>query len=322
MVKNRHLDEHAEFLKGSVRTPPLVPAVIDWSTKQADIRAVILGGSHVQPTASPDALSDLDVVVYSTRLNRYTSSDAWMSSIAPVWVYEAETADGYPQRLVIFNGGHKVDFSLRPFTLLEEEVRSQTVPGWYHRGYTVLVDKDGLAASLPPPSGRPPITRPPTASELRKLCELFWFEAYHVAKYLKREELFAAKGRHTAMIFQQLLPMLEWYEKSKHGWQYDTLHLGHHMKTWLEPEVWNELQGAFSGLQSTVSWDALETSTNLFRRVATATAKGLQYSYPSHVDQNVSRFITSLHGACVGDHLTPGGECRDGQNPSPTPDCL
>jgi len=297
-VKNGEVDWHGEFLNSSVGKLPLLPVIIDWSTKQSDIRAVILGGSHIQPTASPDALSDLDVVVYSTRLNRYTSSDAWISSIAPVWVYEVETADGYPQRLVIFDGGHKVDFCLRPFTLLEEEVRSQTVPSWYHRGYTVLADKDGLAARLPAPSDRAPAPQPPTKQEFRRLCEMFWFEAYHVAKYLKREDLFTAKGVHTAMIFHQLLPMLEWYEKSKHGWQYDTSHLGHHMKTWLQPDIWEELQGAFSGLQSAVSWEALETSMSLFRRVATATAEGLQYSYPSQVDRNVSRFITSLHRVC------------------------
>lgn len=292
------MDAHAEFLNGVARTTPLLPAIIDWSTKQADIRAVVLDGSHVQPTASPDALSDLAVVVYSTRLNRYTSSDAWMDSIAPVWVYEVETADGYPQRLVIFDGGHKADFSLRPFSLLEEEVRSQTVPGWYHRGYAVLVDKDGLAARLPTPSDRAPAPQPPTGQEFRRLCEMFWFEAYHVAKYLKREDLFAAKGVHTAMLFHQLLPMLEWYEQSKHGWHYDTSHLGHHMKTWLEPDIWEELQGAFSGLQSTVSLEAAETTMTLFRRVATATAEGLKYSYPSEVDQKVSRFIASLHPAC------------------------
>ncbi len=297
MAKNRKLDEHAEVLKAVARTAPLLPAIIDWSTKQADIRAVVLGGSHVQPTASPDALSDLDVAVYSTRLNRYTSSDAWISSIAPVWVYEVETADGYPQRLVIFDGGQKVDFCLRPLTLLEEEVRSQTVPSWYHRGYTVLVDKDGLATRLPTPSGRAPAPQPPTEPEFRELCEMFWFEAYHVAKYLKREDLFAAKGVHTAMIFHQFLPMLEWYEKSKHGWQYDTSHLGHHMKTWLQPDIWEELQGTFSGLQSAVSWEALETSMSLFRRVAAATAEGLQYRYPSQADQNVSGFISSLHRA-------------------------
>ena len=127
---------------------------------------------------------------------------------------------------------------------------------------------------------------------------MFWFEAYHGAKYLKREDLFTAKGVHTAMLFHQLLPMLEWYEKSKHDWQYDTSHLGHHMKTWLQPDIWEELQGAFSGLQSAVSWEALETSMSLFRRVATATAEGLQYSYPSQVDRNVSRFVTSLHRVC------------------------
>jgi len=63
--------------------------------------------------------------------------------------------------------------------------------GLAHR---VLVDKDAAFAheAVGPPLVRPEL---PADAEFRRVVDEFWFEAYHVAKYLARDELWRTKLR-------------------------------------------------------------------------------------------------------------------------------
>jgi len=89
--------------------------------------------------------------------------------------------------LVLFAGGVKVAFAFYPAGVVSHSVRA----GLAHR---VLLDKDGAAReprAEPVAIGR----RPPSAAEFARTAEEFWFEAYRVAKYLARNELWLVKSR-------------------------------------------------------------------------------------------------------------------------------
>jgi aminoglycoside 6-adenylyltransferase len=219
-----------------------------------------------------------------------------MADIGAVWVYlPFQNERGLPTRLVIFDGGLKADFTICPVAALADGVRARGLAPLYERGYRVLVDKDGMAGHLPAASLKPAASAPPTEEAFTSIVREFWFEVYHVAKYLKREDLWAVKYRDWKTK-ELLLTMLEWYEKTLHGSDYQTEHLGIRMKEWVGPEMWARLMGAFGHFDAADSWRALDVTVELFRRVAQETASRLGYRYPQDVDERLSRYVESLRG--------------------------
>jgi aminoglycoside 6-adenylyltransferase len=255
-----------------------------------------LSGSYAQARPTADELSDLDIALYVTDIKPLAESDGWMNEIAGVWMYlPLFDDDGHHTRLVIFEGGRKVDFMLLPASTLEAAVQEQPLSDVFARGYKVLVDKDGLAAKLPSPTYRAPSEAKPSQEEFTALVEEFWFEAYHVAKYIARDDLWAVKFRDWTTK-ELLLKMIEWYEKSTHGWNYDTWHIGVRMKRWAEPEIWERLHETFAHFEGEDSSHALRATMALFRELAEKTATRLGYRYPAGVDKNLSGYVTSMLG--------------------------
>lgn len=270
----------------------LLPTICAWAQAQSDIRALIVTGSHARGQA--DDLSDLDLEIFTRTPEQYVQSDRWMTEIDAVWTYLPLHNDrGLPTRLIVFTDGLKVDFTICPVTALAEMVATRRVPPLYDRGYRVLVDKDQVAEKLPPASRRPPMTSPPTEAEFISVMREFWFEVCQVAKYLKRNDLWAAKYR-DRKVKELLLTVIEWYEKSLHGWDHPTERLGTRMKEWVEPEVWAGLMGAFAHFDAEDSWKALDATMSIFRSLTQETAGRLGHRYPREVDEQLSQYVRSL----------------------------
>ncbi len=270
----------------------LTQRICAWAEARPDIRTMIVTGSYAR--GQPDDLSDLDLELFTRTPDWYTQSDGWMADIGTVWVVLPLHNDrGLPTRLVIFDGGLKVDFTICPATVLAAMVRERRLPPLYERGYRVLVDKDQVAGQLPAASFQSLTASPPTEEEFTNVVREFWFEIYHVAKYLKREDLWAVKYRDWKAK-ERLLTMLEWSERSLHGWDYQTEHLGIRMKEWVEPEVWTHLAGTFAHFDAADSWKALDVTMGLFRGLAQETAGRLGYRYSKHLDEGLSPYVVSL----------------------------
>lgn len=272
----------------------LLGKIIQWATAQTDIVALIMTGSRARPDGSVDAFSDYDLEIFTTEPSRYTSSADWMTEIERVWVYLPTTSRRGPEtRLVIFDGGEKVDFSIRPVAALEEAVESQKLDDLYERGFQALIDKNGLASRLPAPSYSSPAARLPTEAEFRATVEEFWFEAAHIPKYLKRDELWVVKFRDWTMK-QLLLRMLEWQGIARSGGRTDVSHIGMRIKDWASPGVWQRLHQAFARFDSADSHRALLVTTALFRDVARETANELGFQYPVDADDAISGYIAKF----------------------------
>jgi aminoglycoside 6-adenylyltransferase len=156
---------------------------IAWGEEEELVRALVLVGSRAEREPA-DELADFDVAVFARTYEPYVQDDRWLSSIGHVWVYIPEQYDVedeiVPTRLVVYEGGVKVDFAFHTMGLV-------TKVDW-EGAYRVILDKDGIAAviaSLAHDAQR----HPPVEQDLSALVREFWFEAYHVAKYLKRGEL-------------------------------------------------------------------------------------------------------------------------------------
>ncbi len=270
----------------------LLRSIVAWATRDANVRCLVLVGSRAR-AAPPDDLADIDLQVYGEASEPYARDEAWLLEIGRIWLcVRDEYADGdvsVPTRLVIFEGGVKVDFAFYPAGNLSNGVRE----GLAHR---ILLDKDpstrhGAATSV---SSRE--RHVPSEAEFRGVVEEFWFETYHVATYLARNELWLAKARDWAAK-QFLLRMIDWHEQTTRGRVHDAGCAGRHM--WVSEDTWAALHHAFAGFEREESWGAALATISLFQRLATDTAATLGFLYPVGVDENISRFILGLRDASL-----------------------
>ena len=263
--------------------------ILSLATSDDQIRGVVMVGSRAN-NPDVDNLADFDIQLYSDDHSAYLENDAWLSDIAPVWIcislsYE-DNDDNIPTRLVIFEDGIKVDFAFYPLHLLSD-VQSR----W--QSCQILLDKGNVVN--PDTIFVPAEIYPPTPDEFFAIVNNFWFEAYHVAKYLKRGDLWLVKFRDWATK-EFLLPMLEWYAQSQHNWDYDTRYMGKHMPKWLDSNTWNSLHNTFAHFDADDSWSALLATTLLFSRLAQETAALLGITYPHDLEHNMMIFINRLRG--------------------------
>jgi len=272
----------------------ILASIIEWAKNEEPIRALLLEGSRAA-NAPCDELADLDIDVFTRTYEPYTQDDRWLSSIGQVWVYSPDQYEWgneiVPTRLVIFRDGVKVDFSFVGAHRLAALADTDDLDA----GYRVLLDKDGEASKLRRPTFSKKPAPPPTEKDFVCLVSEYWFEAYHVAKYLKRGDLWLAKSRDWETK-AYLLTMIEWHAQARHQWNYDTLYAGKHMGAWADEKVWQALHGAFAHFDRDDSWSSLLASNDLFRELATEVAESLRCAYPTDIDRNITGFILKLKG--------------------------
>ena len=126
----------------------ILQKVVKWAESQEAIRGLVLTSSRAGASQT-DEFSDYDVMVLTDQAEQYLASDKWIESIKPVWVYQKEQFTHGPDvistRLVIFEGGAKVDFSFWKLDILKKFVKNGfSGTDDLNRGYQVLMDKDGL----------------------------------------------------------------------------------------------------------------------------------------------------------------------------------
>ena len=250
-------------------------------------------GSTTQGTS--DIVSDIDIAVFGDVSEVDIKTNEWFGSIGRYWVCLPLTTDeGYPTRLVIFDNGIKVDFSFWPLYELEKLQNNKILPDIYERGYKVLLDKDDLTLSIKPSSGQTTDKLNINEKIFIALIEEYWFEIWHVAKYLYRNDLWIAKWRDWGTK-EMLLKIIEWYQKCKKGDYYDTRYMGVKMGKWADEEVWKQLFNCFGHFEADDSWKALFSSAKLFSRLAREIANIKGYTYPIDLESNILKFCKKLH---------------------------
>ena len=272
--------------------------IINWVKTEDSIRTIILTGSRAEKTISDD-LSDYDINIFCDDIEPYIQKDQWISSIENMWVYISEKRffnnKLYPTRLVIFKNGIKVDFTFFTNDVLNNLVKKPSLPDEFNIGYKILLDKDNITKNLKTPSYEGFKTQKPSEKEFLYLIDEFWFEVYHIAKYLKRKDLWSAKFRDSDIKSRLLIKMIEWNMASKHNWNYTTHHIGKKMNNWVDDNIWNDCFKIFAHFNTKDSWEKLFNMINLFRTLSKETSKNCGFHYPYQLDENITNFITDLH---------------------------
>ena len=272
----------------------LLARIIAWAEADANVRALIMTGSRARADGRVDEFSDFDLEIIADRPEQLTGDDAWFRGFGRVWVHLPTTVRArHETRLVFYEGGMKIDFSLCGRERVSAMVEAKTLDGLYERGYRVLLDKDGMTAALPTATGAFPAKGLPGQWAFTATVEEFWFEAAHIPRYILRGELWVVKFRDWTMK-ELLLRMLEWHAIARAEQPVDVWHIGTHMAVWVDDDTQHELRAIFGAFDERSSWRALIATTALFRRVATETAAAIGLRYPIEADAAVSGYIEGV----------------------------
>ena len=271
--------------------------IINWAKQESQIRALILTGSRAEKR-SIDEFSDYDIAVICKDSKPYAKDNLWIPKLKKFIICIPEKMSfgnkKYPARLIIFEDYTKIDFSFFPIDFLKILSSKKPLPDQYNIGYKVILDKDGITKKLPKPTFEGFKIKKPTEKEFYECIDDFWFEVYHVAIYLARQDLWHAKFRNNDIKNHFLLKMIEWNEGSKHNWDYETNSLGKRMQSWVNKKTWKSCFDIFAHFDAKDSWQALLKMMELFRTISRETAKKLGYKYPEHIDKNISKFVNNV----------------------------
>jgi aminoglycoside 6-adenylyltransferase len=279
--------------------------IVRWAEGEEIVRAVLLTSTRARAGATVDALSDYDVIFYASDPARLLGDGSWAEGLGPVLVQMPsrgrEHAWNAPTRLVLYEDGTKIDFTVLPVDALRALSDAPGLPEELDAGYRVLLDKDGLAAALPAATGSAYVLRPPTQEELTAVVEEFWWETTYVAKNLWRGELLPARYSLECVLKLDLLRrMLEWRVALGHGGAYRPGVLGRGLQALLAPEHWSALEATYAGAETEEGWRALSRTIELFRTVAIDVARELALEYPHRLDEKMTRYLERIRSGAVG----------------------
>jgi aminoglycoside 6-adenylyltransferase len=269
--------------------PALQGSIVRWAEDDPNIIALIKTGSSARD-GQGDEFSDLDLEVIAADPGRLQREDAWFRAFGGVWVVLRFDELRFPTRLVVYDGGSKVDYTLAGVERLTEMY--QGLDSLYERGYEVLLDREGLTERLPRATGTFPIPAAPSEAEFTFIVEEFWFEATHMPRYLSRGDLWVVKFRDWTMK-RDLLRMLEWRAVAGSTEPVDLWHIGTRMREWVDDATWHDLHGVFGRFAEDDAWQALFATTYLFARVSREVAAANGFTYPAGMEDQIQSYLAS-----------------------------
>jgi aminoglycoside 6-adenylyltransferase len=274
----------------------LLTSIIEWSEQSDIVHALIQTGSLARADGTADDLSDVDIEIITSVPSSLVADDSWLHQIGnliTVLRLNPEAGQEWPTRLAIYSGGVKVDFTIAGVERVRSMIDARMLDPLYERGYRVLLDKSGVTVGLPAASYGFPAAGLPSQEEFCALVEEFWFEAFHVPKYLARGELWLVKQRDWTMK-ELMLRMIEWHAIARNSGPIDVWHIGTRMHEWTDRETSAELQAVFGRFDAADSRRAFEATTKLFGRLSREVAQRADLKYPQRVESQITALNARL----------------------------
>jgi aminoglycoside 6-adenylyltransferase len=282
-------------------------------------------GSRARTVEPADALSDVDLLLITTRPRFYASTTAWLRELGePVLTCTFSAVVGTRTvRSADFDGGEgplHVDFGMigtlesrwaglllrllarfpGAMRLVPKGLRDQ-IESWFdalRKGAPqVLVDKEGSAARMigfvPPP----PVRRAPAEGEFEELVHSFFSLSLWQAKLLLRGERWMAAQVCDRQMKDRLLHLLDWHARATRGAESDPWYTGRFVERWADPRAASALREAMGRRDDEDAWRALLVSTDLFSWLARETAERMGYAYPAEAQKRAGVWLRSRFAA-------------------------
>ncbi len=275
---------------------------VPWAERRSDIRGAVVVGSRARVMPPPDELSDIDLMLITTRPKFYYGTAGWLNELGDLTLtYRQPPVVGQRNiRTAVFDGPVHVDFAIvsdmetrwgglllrvlsrapRFMRLLPSSLENQ-IDAWFailRKGTPVaLVDKGGAGTRMHvrPPAARP---HPPTQEEFDETAAAFWSHCLWTSKLLLRHELWMAVfvSDHLAKTFA--LRMIEWSAAGRTG-QGDVWYNGRFLERWGGEKILHHLPRVFPRYDQVEAWKALNATMDMFSAIAREAAERLGLRY-------------------------------------------
>jgi aminoglycoside 6-adenylyltransferase len=244
-------------------------------------------------------LTDYDVSFLVTDPATWQAPGDWVRALGEplLRVRDVVEVDGLPVQndMLLFADGAKIDCSFWPVEIAARIAGQGSLPTEWDHGYRVLLDKDGLTAGWPRPTGNAYRPSPPASDEFQAAVEEFWWLCTYVAKNLWRGELLTAR-----VLFEYefrhliLLRFVVWRIGIDSGWTARPGFFGRRVPALMGEALWEEWQASEQFLRTADEmWTALWHTIELFRVLAIGIAADLALAYPADLD---ARMVSYLRG--------------------------
>ena len=288
--------------------------LVSWAEKASSVRGVMVMGSVAQ-TGTEDALSDLDVMLITTKPRELRRGE-WLDEIGlrPIlsWTYHSPIGQ-QTVRQVVYDGPLVVDIATTSWTqaaltgatvaaiarlprlrhALPAPVSAQ-LEAWLQitrRGTRVLLDKDGIATRMARSIGEELAPAPSEAQFLNTVHSLFGLLLWQ-SKQLVRRELWMALATVGHQVEEQLLVMLQWHAAASQQDAKDTWYGGRHIAQWLDPRLSASLPKIWSGYDVYEAWGALVATLDLFSVAANEVADRGRFRYPADNERQLRAWLS------------------------------
>ncbi len=85
--------------------------------------------------------------------------------------------------------------------------------------------------------------------------------------------------------------MLEWYEHTWHGLEYETFYEGRFLESWIDPGLVPELSGLFSRYDPDEMVKTLRNTMEFFTKIAKITADRNHYPFPEEGTNSLTVWV-------------------------------
>ena len=119
----------------------LIEKVRGWAELRADIRGLVLVGSHARGAARAD--SDIDLVLVCIDPLPYLKNSDWLSTFGEVVRFSLEDWGKVQSMRVFYRNGPEVEFGITSLDWIAVPIDDGTA-GVLRSGHSVLLDRDGL----------------------------------------------------------------------------------------------------------------------------------------------------------------------------------
>ncbi len=255
------------------------------------IRAAIMNGSRVSPSAKQDIFQDYDIVYIVTEVESFVKDQTWTAQFGEMLIMQTpDEMDGHWPRskdrfafLMQFTDGNRIDLTLLEVKRLSAMPRdSQSI---------LLLDKHNIVPPFDAPSDKDYLPKPPSAKEFANCCNEFLWVSTYVAKGIGRKELTYAKYVAEQIVKEELIKLLIWYAAIRTNHQKVIGKFGKNLQECLEPELWNEFKKTYTDADYENMWQELFKMCEIFNKIASSVAKHYGFSLNQTEYKNVVNYL-------------------------------
>ncbi len=261
--------------------------ILDFAQQDANIRAVVMNGSRVNPNIQQDIFCDFDIVCFVHDLEKYVRDQSWIATFGERVIMQFNRDDDFPESqfvyLMQFADGVRIDLSFAAMDRITSIVADSLT--------VVLLDKDKCIPPIPAPNESSYKTKAPTQAEYNLTVNEFWWVSTYVAKGLWRNEPVYAGYMFDVIVRDCLNKMVNWYIAMQHDWQINVGKYGKKFGELLAPNLWQEILSTYAGSDEQETWQSLLHAGQLMRKLSIAVAENLGYTYPMEDDERVTLYL-------------------------------